>query len=73
MPVCHTLSVYTLLLAPLSAIAFAYAIRSIAVRTNCCQPRVASRSDILDEKRGIEVLISFIFAYFFKTAIVLVS
>jgi hypothetical protein len=49
------------------------AIRSIAVRTNCCQPTVASRSGILDEKRGIEVLISFIFAYFFKTAIVLVS
>jgi hypothetical protein len=49
------------------------AIRSIAVRTNCCQPTVASRSGILDEQRGIEVLISFIFAYFFKTAIVLVS
>jgi hypothetical protein len=49
------------------------AIRSIAVRTNCCQPTVASRSGVLDEQRGIEVLISFIFAYFFKTAIVLVS
>jgi len=52
MPVCHTLSVYTLLLAPLSAIGFAYAIRSIAVRTNCCQPTVASRSGVLDQKEG---------------------
>jgi hypothetical protein len=49
------------------------AIRSIAVRTNCCQPTVASHSGILDEKRGLEILIILAFAYSFKTAIVLVS
>jgi hypothetical protein len=53
--------------------AMANAIRSFAVRTNCCQPTVGTRSGILDEKRGLEVLISFAFAYSFKTAIVLVS
>jgi hypothetical protein len=47
--------------------------QKLAVRTSCCQPTVASRSGILDEQRGIEVLISFIFAYFFKTAMALVS
>jgi hypothetical protein len=34
------------------------AMGSIAVRTNCCQLTVASRSGVLDEKRRIEVLIS---------------